>query len=60
MATGIKTINLIKPNYIAAYALVNFVAARPFAKSVSSSIDTNSNEGFIKKILEKVREFFYS
>lgn len=60
MATGIKTMNLIKPNYIAAYALVNFVASRPFAKSVSSSIDTNSNEGFVKKILEKVREFFYS
>ena len=55
-----KTANYMKPTYETAYALVNFIASRPFAKSVSSTVDTNSNEKIIKKILEKVREFFYS
>ena len=60
MAANMKGANLVKPNYLTAYALVNFIASRPFAKSVSSSIDTDSNESIIKKILDKVREFFYS
>ena len=50
----------MKPTYETAYALVNFIASRPFAKSVSSSVDTNSNEKFFKKIMEKIKEFFYS
>ena len=59
MATGKKK-NQVKPEYETAYALVNFVAQKPYAKSVASSIDTNSNEGIAKKILEKVKDFFYS
>ena len=55
-----KTANYMKPTYETAYALVNFIASRPFAKSVSSSVDTNSNEKFFKKVLEKIKEFFYS
>lgn len=58
-ATGRLT-SAIKPMYRTAYALVRYIAARPFAKNVSSSIDTNSEENILKKILEKVKEFFYS
>ena len=59
MATN-KIAGVIKPTYTTAYALVKYVASRPFTKTVSSSIDTNSDESFVKKILEKVKEFFYS
>ena len=55
-----KIANLIKPTYTTAYALVRYIASRPFAKTVSSSIDSKSDEKFYKKILEKVKDFFYS
>jgi len=58
-ATG-KTANLVKPSYETAYSLVNYMASRPFTKSVGSSVDANSDESFVKKILEKVKDFFYS
>lgn len=59
MATG-KIAGLIKPTYSTAYALVRYIASRPFAKTVSSSLDINSNEGFFKNLLEKIKKFFYS
>ena len=55
-----KIASLIKPNYATAYALVRYIAARPFAKNVSSSLDINSDQNFFKNILEKIKEFFYS
>ena len=58
-ATG-RLISTVRPEYRTAYSLVRYIAARPFAKSVSSSIDSNSNENIIKKILERIKEFFYS
>ena len=59
ISTG-RAISTVKPSYRTSYALVRYIAARPFAKTVSSSIDTQSNESFIKTILEKIKEFFYS
>ena len=59
ISTG-RAISTVKPSYRTSYALVRYIAARPFAKTVSSSIDTQNNESFIKTILEKVKEFFYS
>lgn len=59
MATG-KVAGVIKPSYTTAYALVRYIASRPFAKTVSSSLDINSSEGFFKNLLEKVKDFFYS
>ena len=38
MSTG-RLISTIKPEFRTSYALVRYIAARPFAKSVSSSID---------------------
>ena len=59
MSTG-RLISTIKTNYRSSYALVRYIAGRPFAKTVSSSIDTISNENVLKNILERVKEFFYS
>ena len=59
ISTG-RAISTVKPAYRTSYALVRYIAARPFAKTVSSSIDTQNNESFIKTIFERVKEFFYS
>ena len=59
ISTG-RAISTVKPTYRTSYALVRYIAARPFAKTVSSSIDTQNNENIIKKILERIKEFFYS
>ena len=59
MATG-RLISTVKPTYRTAYALVRYIASKPFTKSVSSSIDTEGEEGFIKTIFEKIKEFFYT
>ena len=59
ISTG-RAISTVKPTYRTSYALVRYIAAKPFAKTVSSSIDTQSNESFIKTIIERIKEFFYS
>lgn len=59
IATG-RMISNVRPEYRTAYALVKYIASRPFAKTVSSSIDTESEESFFKDFLEKVKDFFYS
>ena len=59
ISTG-RAISTVKPSYRTSYALVRYIAARPFAKTVSSSIDTQNNESFIKNVLERIKEFFYS
>ncbi len=58
-ATG-RFISTVRPEYRTAYSLVRYIAARPFAKSVSSSIDSNSNENIFTKLLDRIKEFFYS
>ena len=59
MSTG-RLISTIRPSYRTAYALVRYIAARPFTKSVSSSIDTVLEDNFLKVLLERIKEFFYS
>ena len=59
ISTG-RLVSTVKPIYRTSYALVRYIAARPFAKTVSSSIDTQNNENFFKSILERIKEFFYS
>lgn len=59
IATG-RLISTIKPSFRSSYSLVRYIAARPFAKTVSSSIDTKSDESFMKNVLEKIKEFFYT
>lgn len=55
-----RLIGAVKPIYRTSYALVRYIAARPFAKTVSSSIDTRTNENIFKNIVDRIREFFYS
>ena len=59
ISTG-RAVSTVKPTYRTSYALVRYIAARPFAKTVSSSIDTQNNENFFKTILDRIKEFFYS
>ena len=53
ISTG-RLISTVKPIYRTSYALVRYIAARPFAKTVSSSIDTQGNESFIKNLFERI------
>ena len=59
MSTG-RLISTIKPEFRTSYALVRYIAARPYVKSVSSSIDRQPNERIFKTIIDRVKEFFYS
>lgn len=59
MSTG-RLISTIKAGYRSAYSLIRYIAARPFAKTVSSNIDEKSDSSVLKNILERIKEFFYS
>ncbi len=59
ISTG-RLISTVRPEYRTAYSLVRYIAARPFAKTVSSSIDSNKKENVLQNIFERIKEFFYS
>ena len=59
ISTG-RAVSTIKPEFRTSYALVRYIAARPFTKSVSSKIDSNSKQSVLKVALARVKEFFYS
>ena len=59
ISTG-RAVSTVKPNYRTSYALIRYIAARPFAKTVSSDIDTQNDESIISTIFERIKEFFYS
>ena len=59
ISTG-RLISTIRPTFRTSYSLVRYIASRPFAKTVSSSIDTKSDENILKNIIGKIKEFFYS
>ena len=59
MSTG-RLISTVKPSYRTAYALVRYIASKPFVKSVCSSIDNGEEESIIKTIFGKIKEFFYT
>ena len=59
MATT-KALNSVRPTYSTAYALVKYVASRPFIKTVSSNVDSKSDENFFSKVWDRIKEFFYS
>ena len=59
ISTG-RLISTIKSTYRTSYALVRYIAARPYADTVSSNIDTRTEKHFFKDLIEKVKEFFYS
>ena len=59
MSTG-RAVSTVKSEFRTSYALVRYIAARPFAKTVSSKIDSQANESVFKVIIERIKEFFYS
>ncbi len=59
ISTG-RLISTVKPRFRTSYALVRYIASRPFARTVSSSIDTVSNESVVKNVLGRIKDFFYS
>lgn len=59
ISTG-RLVSTIKSTYRTSYALVRYIAARPYAETVSSNIDAKTETHLFKDILEKIKEFFYS
>ena len=59
ISTG-RLISTVRPEYRTAYSLVKYITSRPFAKNLSSSIDSKSKENFFQNIIERIKEFFYS
>ncbi len=59
ISTG-RLVSTIRPIYRSAYSLVRYIAARPFAKTVSSSIDVKSDTNIFITIMDRIKEFFYS
>ena len=59
ISTG-RAISMVRPEFRTSYALIRYIAARPFVKTVSSNIDIESKENMLKTILNRVKEFFYS
>ena len=55
-----RLVSTVRPEYRTAYSLVRYVAARPYAKTVSSNIDSGTQESFFKTVIERIKEFFYS
>ena len=59
ISTG-RLVSTIKPSFRTSYALVRYIASKPFSKSVASTIDVTSDENIFKTVIEKIKEFFYS
>lgn len=59
ISTG-RLISTVKPNFRSSFALVKYIASRPYAKTVSSTIDVKSDNSFLKTVMERIKEFFYS
>ena len=59
ISTG-RLISTVKPQYRTSYALVRYIASRPFTRTVSSSIDTVTKENVVKNVLGRIKDFFYS
>lgn len=59
ISTG-RAVSTVKPEFRTCYALIRYIATRPFTKNVSSKIDTNSKQSIVKTLLARVKEFFYS
>ncbi len=55
-----KVLNTINLEQARTYSLVRYMASKPYAKTVSSSISIRKQGSFLKDIQEKIKEFFYS
>ena len=55
-----RLMNTVKSMHRVSYALVRYIAARPYAKTVSSSVSVKTEKNMVKTIMGKIKDFFYS
>ncbi|MCI8310252.1 MAG: cell division protein FtsA [Clostridia bacterium] len=59
ISTG-RLISTIKSAYRTSYALVRYIAARPYAQTVSNNIEAKTETHIFKNLLDRIKDFFYS
>ena len=59
VSTG-RLVTSVKSTYRVGYSLVRYIAARPYARTVSNNIDIKTERNVLKTILEKIKDFFYT
>ena len=59
ISTG-RLISTIKSTYRTSYALVRYIASRPYAETVSNNIEAKTETHLFKDLLVKIKDFFYS
>lgn len=59
VSTG-RLVSTVKSTYRVCYSLVRYISARPYAKTVASSITVKTEKNLLKTVMEKVKDFFYS
>ena len=47
-------------NYKDAYSIIKYFSSKPFAKSIASNVGAEEEKSALKKILSKIKEFFYT
>ncbi len=55
-----RLMNTVKSMHRVSYALVRYIAARPYAKTVSSNISAKTEKHVIRNLFGKIRDFFYT
>ena len=58
ISTG-RLVSTVKSTYRVSYALVRYIAARQYAKKVSSSISVKTEKNLLKTVVEKIIDFFF-
>ena len=59
VSTG-RLVTSVKSTYRVGYSLVRYIAARPYARTVSNNIDIKTERNILKNVLEKIKDFFYT
>lgn len=55
-----KILNIPEPDQRMTYALIRYLNLKPFAKNIESNIDTGKEKNIFFRMLEKVKDFFYT
>lgn len=56
----IKNIIKLDENYKDAYSIIKYFASKPFAKSIASNVGTEEEKSALKRLMNKIKEFFYT
>lgn len=58
-ATG-KLLESVSDNYVETFGMIRYISKKSYAKTVGSEVYEKRDKNIVKKILEKIKEFFYS